>query len=863
MMKRAQLMILLFLPAGSAFGQIIADHTVVDRYADIPQYYIDKVKTLLVDIGGESHSLGYQNGVNLLELLDVRFQAMTYTTSPPPADTDQYLRLGRPYMYGENIWTSQGGIDAFTETIFDQHNTGNPYDVFGFAWCWDMSWVNLPGGTEDPVYGVHWAGTTEGGPDGNLRWGLDDEDEVLTGNSVSMDDYLDAIEQYNSFFVANGMPTIAIFTTGPVDTYIEENAFQRELKHDHIRAYVNSRPGRILFDYADILCYNNSGVKYTEAWDDDGVTRYYAQIHPDNMYDYDGSWNIIAFDDQDGDHIGEVGALRIGKAMWWLLARICGWDGEPLTAGTWLGGAPGNESDWFTAANWYGGEVPAVSSDVRITTMGDHHPVITGETVATCRDLTINEGATLEITAGARLTVFRDLVNNGSLPVQSSGVSSNGSLIVYGGSSGSGITTYNRAMPGSLYRYISSPVSSGTLPEGEIFWLWDEPTGQWIETASCESGRGYTMLAEGNDVSFSGSVVTYAEQTGTAPYDSEEQHYYNERGEWGGGGWNLLGNPFTSALNVPLFLAENAGDFDPNYRAVYIYDGSDFYYIAEEVPGYEGLGSFPAAEIQAGQGFFVLANYKGVIFNFTPDMQTHNISAPMTKSARAGITPWPGISLTVKMGDVEKSTQLIYHDAMTAGLDPGYDVGLLSTDADLDIYSKLVMGDTIIKFARQVIPLSGADTVIVSLGIDSETEGEVTFSAFTVMSGNNRYWLYDSMTGTYTDLTADIYTATLPAGTKGTGRFYLKSSEVINSINGMNDNLCLKIRAFGGNVIIEGNPGDRARCEIYDLRGTKVTDLPVKDTSLNTVPVPAGTRGVFIVRVSDGKRIHTGKVVFP
>jgi len=38
---------------------------VVDKYDDIPQYYIDEVKKMLVDIAGESHSAGYRNGMNL------------------------------------------------------------------------------------------------------------------------------------------------------------------------------------------------------------------------------------------------------------------------------------------------------------------------------------------------------------------------------------------------------------------------------------------------------------------------------------------------------------------------------------------------------------------------------------------------------------------------------------------------------------------------------------------------------------------------------------------------------------------------------------------------------------------------------
>ena len=861
-MKRTRLIILLLLIHSCVFGQIIADHMVVDRYADIPQIYIDEVRKMLVNMGGESHSLGYQNGANLLELLYPRFQVMTYTSNPPPSMTDQYLRLGRPYMYGESIWTSQGGIDAFNETMLDQHNTGNPYDVFGFAWCWDMSWVNLTGGTEDPVYGVHWAGTTEGGPDGNLRWGLDDGDQILTGNSVSMDDYLNAIEQYNAFYTANGMTTAAIFTTGPVDGYYEENAVQRELKHDHIREYVRAHPGAVLFDYADILCWNNSGVKYTEDWDDDGVIRSYAQIHPDNMREYDSSWNIIPPDDHDGDHIGEVGALRIAKAMWWLLARICGWDGEPMTAGTWIGGTSGSESDWFTAANWFGGDVPNSATDVRIPASGTWQPVITGETTAVCRNLTISEAARMEISAGTHLTVNGSLLNNGTLKIESSGVASSGSMIVYGSSSGTGVTTYDRDLPASLYRYVSSPVSSATLPSGKRFWLWDEPSGEWIETASCESGRGYTMMADGGTVSFAGSVTTSVEQPGSAPYNSEDQHYDNERGIWGGGGWNLLGNPFTSALNVSLFLSENPGDFDPSYQAVYIYNGTDFYFIAEEVSGYEGLGSFVTRDIQAGQGFFVLANYKGVVFNFTPEMQTHNRSAPMTKSVRTDAMPWPGVIVTVKQGDIKKSTQVIYHDGMTPGLDPGYDVGLFSTDNGISIYTSLVLNDEDINFARQVLPLSGADTIIIPLGVDTERGGEVIFSASTVPAGSRRYWLYDNLSGISTDLTKESYTVTLPEKTYGPGRFWIKSAESVTTINNPGDGGSgVRIWASGGRVVIKGNVGAKASCEVFDLHGFKVKNSVLQDGELNFVVMPVGSKGVFVVRLTDGERIYIKKIV--
>ena len=330
-MKKVRILLLLLLIPMVQYGQIVADHTVVDQFDDIPQQYIDIVKTMLVCMAGESHSMGYQNGQLLLEQLDPTYQVETYTTDPPPAYSDQYLRIGRPYMMGEDSFFSPSGLDNLKQAVADQNDTGNPFDVMGFVWCWDMTWENPPGGTMDPVYRVRWAGSSEGSPDGNKRWGLDRGDSILTGNRVNMDTYLEGVDEVIRYCKDMGIPTQWIYNTGPVDGEEEngsEMGFQRELKHDHIRAWVAADASRILFDYADILCWNNDGEKNMAEWNDNGEIRPHAQIHPDNLMDYDESFNIIDMvNDTDGDHIGEVGALRLAKAMWWMLARIAGWEG--------------------------------------------------------------------------------------------------------------------------------------------------------------------------------------------------------------------------------------------------------------------------------------------------------------------------------------------------------------------------------------------------------------------------------------------------------------------------------------------------------------------------------------------------------
>ncbi|NMC34479.1 MAG: hypothetical protein GYA36_18815, partial [Veillonellaceae bacterium] len=46
--------------------QIIADHTVVDKYDDIPEYYINEVKKMWLSVPGESHATAYIFGLELL-----------------------------------------------------------------------------------------------------------------------------------------------------------------------------------------------------------------------------------------------------------------------------------------------------------------------------------------------------------------------------------------------------------------------------------------------------------------------------------------------------------------------------------------------------------------------------------------------------------------------------------------------------------------------------------------------------------------------------------------------------------------------------------------------------------------------------
>ncbi len=317
----------------NSVSQIIADHTIVDRYDDIPQCYIDKVKAMWISLPGESHSVAIRRGAELLEARDSRYQVTVRESGTPDPATNSYLRLsgatwgdinnpsGWIYSYGEeDWWTSTAARTRTKAGIAYANSNGLSLSAIGLSWCWDMQ-AHPEVGSEtniDPVYGVHWYGSSIGSPAGSVGWGLDNADNSLStrGQTINLDTYLSATEEYRLYCLSQGYSTKVLFTTGTVDSFFKlEQSYQGYLKNERIRSYVKSNQDRILFDYGDILSYNDDGSSNFYTWNG-------------NSYPLITSRNL---GDESIGHIGPEGAVRLAKAMWWMMARIAGWDGVSQT----------------------------------------------------------------------------------------------------------------------------------------------------------------------------------------------------------------------------------------------------------------------------------------------------------------------------------------------------------------------------------------------------------------------------------------------------------------------------------------------------------------------------------------------------
>lgn len=322
---------LLGLASIPSYAGIVADHNVVDQYDQIPDYYIEEVKKMLVNIPGESHGRGYLYGVEQLELEQSKFSATTKYSGAPEAYTSDHLRVQRPIWFdagwgmtwlasaGEtHIWTSDTAVAGINNNFtYSAGSLSNNIDVFLWGWCWDMGGTTPTGTVLDSEHHVHWGGRHYVGSLGNQGvWGLDDTDTAELGAMASMDDYLGAFDKYN----ADNPNTTAVFTTGPAD-YNGERGYAVYLKNQHIRDHVAADANRILFDYADILAHDSEGNQNTTTWNDTafGDSHTYERMTTSYRVEWDGG--------QGSAHISQEASLRLGKAMWWMLARVAGWDG--------------------------------------------------------------------------------------------------------------------------------------------------------------------------------------------------------------------------------------------------------------------------------------------------------------------------------------------------------------------------------------------------------------------------------------------------------------------------------------------------------------------------------------------------------
>lgn len=487
--------------------------------------------------------------------------------------------------------------------------------------------------------------------------------------------------------------------------------------------------------------------------------------------------------------------------------------------------------------------------------------------VQLCAQLTINSDVRVTISQDCRMTVTGNLSNSGTMTIESGSETSSGSLIVSGTSTGN--ITYERFMTGSKWHLTASPfvgqdvgdfltnASNDIVLNGSDYSMMDysESSDAWnsyftsATAGNFTAGAGYIAKRDSDGiVSFTGTLIT-----SDLAIDITRDNY----------GWNLVSNPFPSAIGATTrasstanFIDVNASaDLDPSYGGLYIWDHDNTTYKIINNSG----GTLNQDYLQAGQAFFVRSRTSGSTIDITEAMQSHQ-GAIVFKSTKQR---WPSVKLIAESGEEKSSTMIKFNEGMTRGLDVTYDAGLFEAKPDFSLSTRLIE-DNGVRFAIQCLPDYEYDDMVIPVIMDAPDGTKITFrTEVNDLPSNYRVILEDRQTGVFTDLEnfEKSYSATLDNNTEMVQRFYLHTQYNLPTDPELTDQFQIIPQKHLERILIRGVEYD-CLLSIYDLSGRLIKRFELEASIEYSIPFAGVKSGIYIVQISTNELTTSKKMLW-
>ncbi|HLF51649.1 T9SS sorting signal type C domain-containing protein [Flavobacterium sp.] len=508
----------------------------------------------------------------------------------------------------------------------------------------------------------------------------------------------------------------------------------------------------------------------------------------------------------------------------------------PLVTTTWNG------------SSWSNG-LP--SSDKNIIFNGDY----TSFSDINACSCTVNPGTNVIVNSGNTLIMSNAItVAGGTITLENNAslIQTNDAAINTGN-----ITVKRNSSPMKLYDYTywSSPVQNWKLnqlsPNTGYYYSFDPLTNNWAGTNGgnqvMAAGKGYIIRAPQGWSTTNATLGVYngnfigAPNNGVVPVTIQK----------GAGTYNLIGNPYPSAIDIDLFLSDPANSNIIN-GTIYLWThntaisstipgNATYNYTSDDYAKYNLTGGIktavavaggvaPDGKIASGQGFFIEANTALVNGTYTANFKNSmRIAGSNNQFFRTATAPqsatntieknrlWLNIS---NPQGAYNETLLGYVTGATNGFDNLHDGKTFPAGNVLSLYS--VVGTDNYSIQGRALPFNASE--IIPLGYSTTLSG--TFSiAIENLDGffiDQNVYLLDKSNNTTHNLKTSAYSFTTATGTFN-NRFELRftTATLGNNNPALNENM-VTIYSNDKQIKIQSQLEPIEKVIIYDILGRQI-----------------------------------------
>lgn len=494
-------------------------------------------------------------------------------------------------------------------------------------------------------------------------------------------------------------------------------------------------------------------------------------------------------------------------------------------------------TDWNNYENWNNG-IPYSITDVIIASAANQ-PVINNNFA--CKDLTINPDASLTINAGYTLTV------NGNYLLKSDATGS-GSFIDNGSINITGSTTVQSYISELQWHLVSSPVSNATsntfydiylkyFTESDSSWTYIEPTDHPLNVGQGFSAWASDIYTGSTSVNYTGGTMNTGNKTPTVTFNDNP-------GE--GHGWNLIGNPYPSALEWNT--SWTTSNIDPT---IYVYDGSQYLNWNANT----GLGSMTNGIIPLAQGFWIKASAASPSLTIPNSERLHSLQDFYKDTYIINDL----LKLKAEGNGYNDISLINFNPNATEGFDNYYDAYKLRGISEApQLYSKIANYD----LSVNILPAIAQD-LLVPLGFEVGISGtySITVSGFETFDPDITIYLEDiSSSDEFICLNENpVYSFTFNPEDDPI-RFILHfttETQSSNSINNTSDEI--SIYSYKNNIYINNLKNVKGEVVIYNIMGQEILRNKIKNQSLYKVSLHNKT-AYYIVKLLTENKIITEKI---